>query len=186
MSKLVALLRMPNDEVSRSVQLFQSADGQITMGTNNPPLSPEDVERFGPNPLTRFRTNLASVEERITLACARAGRDRASVRLLPVTKTVPAQILRYAFQVGISTFGENKIQEAMSKCEALHDLAIDWSIVCTEAVVAAVEIGVCQLAVPCFCNGSADVAAPIQARLFPLRNLRPADASFAHVPWSLA
>ncbi|ADV14917.1 putative enzyme with a TIM-barrel fold [Mesorhizobium australicum WSM2073] len=156
------------------------------MGTNNPPLSPEDVERFGPNPLTRFRTNLASVEERITLACARAGRDRASVRLLPVTKTVPAQILRYAFEVGISTFGENKIQEAMSKCEALHDLAIDWSIVCTEAVVAAVEIGGRQLAVACFCTGSADVAAPIQARLFPLRNLRPAAASFAHVPWSLA
>ncbi|CAH2394173.1 conserved hypothetical protein [Mesorhizobium prunaredense] len=99
------------------------------MGTNNPPLSPADVERFGPDPLTSFRTNLASVEERITLACARAGRDRASVRLLPITKTVPAHILRYAFDVGISTFGENKIQEAMTKCEALHDLAIDWSIV---------------------------------------------------------
>jgi pyridoxal phosphate enzyme (YggS family) len=92
-------------------------------------LSAEDVQRFGADPLASFRANLAAVEERIALACARAGRDRGSVRLLPITKTVPAHVLRFAWEAGIRSFGENKIQEAMGKHEALSDLAIDWSIV---------------------------------------------------------
>jgi pyridoxal phosphate enzyme (YggS family) len=92
-------------------------------------LSAEDVARFGPDPLGMFRGNLVSVEQRIAQACRRAGRDRASVRLLPITKTVPAHILRFAYQAGIASFGENKIQEATGKREALGDLAIRWSIV---------------------------------------------------------
>ncbi|MGV6875535.1 YggS family pyridoxal phosphate-dependent enzyme [Pseudochelatococcus sp. B33] len=99
------------------------------MTHNDTPLSPDDVERFGPDPLATFRANLASVEARIARACARAGRERASVRLLPITKTVPAHILRFAFAAGIRAFGENKIQEAAAKRDALGDLAIDWSIV---------------------------------------------------------
>jgi len=93
------------------------------------PLSPEDIARFGPDPLAAFRANLAVVEQRIASACARAGRERASVRLLPITKTVPAHILRHAYEAGIRNFGENKIQEASSKHDELADLAIDWSIV---------------------------------------------------------
>jgi hypothetical protein len=59
-------------------------------------LSGADIERFGPGPRRAFHANLAAVEERIAAACARAGRDRADVRLLPITKTVPAHILRLA------------------------------------------------------------------------------------------
>jgi len=101
----------------------------MTIIDERTPLSPADIARFGPDPLATFRANLAAVEQRIARACARAGRDRASVRLLPITKTVPAHILRYAHAAGIANFGENKIQEASSKHEALADLAIDWSIV---------------------------------------------------------
>lgn len=93
------------------------------------PLSPEDVQRFGPDPLSAFRANLASVEDRIVRACARAGQDRGSVRLLPITKTVPTRILRLAYAAGMRSFGENKVQEALSKREALSDLDIAWSIV---------------------------------------------------------
>jgi len=92
-------------------------------------LSPDDIARFGRDPLALFRTNLAAVEERIARACERAGRRRADVRLLPISKTVPAHILRLAHVAGIRTFGENKLQEAIVKREALADLAIDWSIV---------------------------------------------------------
>lgn len=92
-------------------------------------LSPEDVERFGADPEAAFRANLAAVEERISRACERTGRDKASVRLLPITKTVPAHILRLAYAAGIHPFGENKIQEAMGKRDALQDLPIEWSIV---------------------------------------------------------
>lgn len=93
------------------------------------PLSTEEIERFGSDPLATFCANLASVEARIIAACKRAGRERASVRLLPITKTVPAHILRFAYAAGLTSFGENKIQEAAGKREALADLAIDWSIV---------------------------------------------------------
>lgn len=92
-------------------------------------LSPQDLARFGPDPRAAFRENLAAVEDRIAQACLRAARDRAGVRLLPITKTVPAHILRHAFAAGIRSFGENKIQEAMGKHEALADLGIRWSIV---------------------------------------------------------
>lgn len=92
-------------------------------------LSSADIQRFGPDPLTALRINLEAVEERIAQACMRVGRDRTSVRLLPITKTVPAQILRLAYEAGIRTFGENKIQEATLKHGALGDLSLEWSIV---------------------------------------------------------
>lgn len=105
---------------SRTDPLAQTEDG---------PLSHEDVARFGADPASVFRANLAAVEERIARACARAGRERSAIRLLPITKTVPAHILRHAHDAGIRSMGENRIQEAMSKRDALADLAIDWSIV---------------------------------------------------------
>jgi len=92
-------------------------------------LSQDDLDRFGSDPRSTFAANLASVRERIDQACQRSGRPHESVRLLPITKTVPAHILRCAFEAGIRDFGENKIQEAQGKLEALHDLSIYWSIV---------------------------------------------------------
>ncbi len=91
--------------------------------------STEEIDRFGVDPLSLFRANLAMVKGRIAAACARTGRDTASVRLLPITKTVPAHILRYAFEAGVRSFGENKIQEASSKREALADLQVEWALV---------------------------------------------------------
>ena len=67
--------------------------------------------------LTSTKTNMAALEARIAAACSRTGRERGSVRLLPVTKTVPAHILRFAHQAGIRSFGENRMQEAMAKVE---------------------------------------------------------------------
>ncbi|MDR0253747.1 MAG: YggS family pyridoxal phosphate-dependent enzyme [Brucellaceae bacterium] len=92
-------------------------------------LSAEDITRFGETPAARFAQNLHLVQERIAAAALRSGRKPEDVRLLPVTKTVPAHILRYAFQAGITDFGENKLQEARDKREKLDDLAINWSII---------------------------------------------------------
>lgn len=92
-------------------------------------LSDADRARFGDDPETMFRTNLAAVEARIQAACDRAGRDRGEVTLLPISKTVPAPILRHAVAAGITRFGENKIQEALGKSESLADLAAEWVIV---------------------------------------------------------
>lgn len=92
-------------------------------------LTAAERERFGADPAAVFAANLADVRRRIAEACARAGRDPSEIRLLPITKTVPAHILRHAFAAGMTEMGENKIQEAMGKVEEMGDLPIRWSIV---------------------------------------------------------
>ena len=77
-----------------------------------------------------FRRNLATVQERIAAACQRAGRDPASVRLLPVSKTKPQASLRLAYAAGCRWLGENKVQEALGKWESLQDLTdLRWSVI---------------------------------------------------------
>ncbi|WP_241772739.1 YggS family pyridoxal phosphate-dependent enzyme [Stenotrophomonas pictorum] len=77
-----------------------------------------------------FRHNLAAVQSRIAAACERAGRDVASVRLLPVSKTIDEAHIRRAYAAGCRFLGENKVQEAHHKWEAMQDLAdLRWSVI---------------------------------------------------------
>ncbi|WP_066128907.1 YggS family pyridoxal phosphate-dependent enzyme [Bordetella ansorpii] len=77
-----------------------------------------------------FRRNLAAVRRRIADACTRAGRDPSDVRLLPVSKTVPEERIRLAYAAGCRELGENKVQEAQRKAEAMVDLAdLRWSVI---------------------------------------------------------
>lgn len=84
-------------------------------------------ESGGPAAANAIAANLAIVRARMAAACARAGRAPSEVRLLPVTKTVPAERLRAA--AGLDCFGENKVQEAKGKAAALADLNVRWSII---------------------------------------------------------
>ena len=59
-------------------------------------------------------------------ACAAAGRESASVRLLAVSKTFPAQAVAQAHAAGQSDFGENYIQEGVDKIQALAHLPLVW------------------------------------------------------------
>ena len=68
---------------------------------------------------------LQQVQARIVTACTAAGRDPASVRLLAVSKTFPAEALRAAHAAGQRAFGENYVQEGLGKIEALADLRAD-------------------------------------------------------------
>lgn len=77
-----------------------------------------------------FRHNLAAVQARIQACCQRVGRDPASVRLLPVSKTKPEANLRLAYAAGCRQFGENKPQEAYRKWEEMADLTdLRWSVI---------------------------------------------------------
>lgn len=77
-----------------------------------------------------FKHNIAAVQARITAACLRVGRDPASVRLLPVSKTKPESSLRLAHAAGCTLLGENKVQEAYRKWEAMQDLTdLHWSVI---------------------------------------------------------
>ena len=84
-----------------------------------------------PNAETRdeIQRNLAAVRGRIAAACRRCGRDPGDVVLLPVSKTVDERRIRLAYGAGCRAFGENKVQEAYGKAEAMADLDIRWSVI---------------------------------------------------------
>ena len=74
--------------------------------------------------------NLATIQARINAACAACGREPDEVRLLPVSKTVPAERLHFAYDAGIRLLGENKVQEAYDKWQALADLdGLNWAVI---------------------------------------------------------
>ena len=58
---------------------------------------------------------IAAIKQRIEAACARAGRATNSVMLLPVTKGQPPEVIDEAARLGLSLFGESKVQEAKAK-----------------------------------------------------------------------
>ena len=70
-----------------------------------------------------------SVLDQIQLACERVQRDPASVQLLAVSKTHPSQSLREMYQAGQRSFGENYLQEALTKIDELQDLEIEWHFI---------------------------------------------------------
>ena len=76
-----------------------------------------------------LRSRLAGVRDRVARAAGRAGRDPASITLVAVSKTFPAEFVRAAADAGQIDFGENKVQEALQKIEQTSDLAIRWHLV---------------------------------------------------------
>lgn len=77
-----------------------------------------------------FRRNLAAVHKRIDSACRRVDREPAEVRLLPVSKTKPETSLRMAYAAGCRMLGENRVQEACRKWQAMQDLDdLHWSVI---------------------------------------------------------
>lgn len=77
-----------------------------------------------------MQANLDEVHRRIDAACARVGRDASTVRLLPVSKTVDETRIRMAYACGCRLLGENKVQEAHGKWQAMADLdGLQWSVI---------------------------------------------------------
>lgn len=76
-----------------------------------------------------MEARLRAVRARIEAACRDAGRDPHSVRLLAVSKAQPAEAIRALAALGQAAFGENYVQEAIAKQEALADLALEWHLI---------------------------------------------------------
>jgi len=74
--------------------------------------------------------NLQAVLQRIAHAARDAGRDPAEVTLLAVSKTHPAALVEQAMAAGQRAFGENYVQEALEKMDALAGgKGIEWHLV---------------------------------------------------------
>ena len=80
--------------------------------------------------MTEIERNLSKLRERIRRAAERAGRNPSEVRLVAVTKGFPPETIRLAAQAGLTEVGENRVEEALPKREALSDLPkLAWHMI---------------------------------------------------------
>lgn len=73
--------------------------------------------------------NIENVRSEIAIACEKSRRAPQDVQLLAVSKTRSADEIREAATAGLSAFGENYLQEALEKIEALEDLNLEWHFI---------------------------------------------------------
>lgn len=79
--------------------------------------------------MSNIPESLRSVNARIEDAARRFGRDTQAIGLIAVCKRKPAEAVREAFAAGQRAFGENHLQEALPKMDALADLDIEWHFI---------------------------------------------------------
>ncbi|MFT5390692.1 MAG: pyridoxal phosphate enzyme (YggS family) [Gammaproteobacteria bacterium] len=78
------------------------------------------------NPIT---ASLDKIRQRIAQAEARFGREPGSVTLLAVSKTQPVQAVSDAMDAGQEDFGENQLQDALTKLEPLSGRKASWHFI---------------------------------------------------------
>jgi pyridoxal phosphate enzyme (YggS family) len=76
-----------------------------------------------------LKKNLEHIKARIQRVAEACHRDPASIRLVAVSKTVPAEIVKEAIETGVTILGENYIQEARDKIKSLASFAVDWHFI---------------------------------------------------------
>ena len=79
--------------------------------------------------MNQLQQSRQSVLGQIQQACGPVQRDPVFVQLLAVSKTHPAESLREMYQAGQRSFGENYLQEALTKIDELQDLEIEWHFI---------------------------------------------------------
>jgi len=76
-----------------------------------------------------LRARLEAIRSRIERAAGRGRRDPASIRLVAISKTFPADYVSALADAGQVDFGENKVQEALQKMDATSTRALRWHLV---------------------------------------------------------
>jgi pyridoxal phosphate enzyme (YggS family) len=80
------------------------------------------------NGMSSVKENLLRVRERIERAAQKAGRDPKEIKLVAVSKTVEVARIKEAIEAGVSILGENYVQEAQKKIEALGK-PVSWHFI---------------------------------------------------------
>ena len=78
--------------------------------------------------MASIRENFLRMQDRITAAAERAGRDARSVQIVAVSKTKPVSLILEAIDAGLTDIGENRVQEAMGKYNQV-DRPAKWHLV---------------------------------------------------------
>ncbi len=86
----------------------------------------------------QLAANIAHVRSVIAEAARQAGRDPSEITLVAVSKTVPIELVRMAYNLnalrelrslGVTNFGENRVQEALPKIAAFHPQDVRWHMI---------------------------------------------------------
>ncbi len=76
-----------------------------------------------------IESRLRRLRERVTTAATAAGRDPAAIRLIAVSKYQSVERIRCAIAAGQTVFGENTVQEALTRAELMHDRRTEWHFI---------------------------------------------------------
>ena len=77
----------------------------------------------------RLATNIAHVRASIAEAAQRGGRDANDITLVAVSKTVAVELVKIAYNLGVTHFGENRVQNALPKIAAFHPQGVYWHMI---------------------------------------------------------
>ena len=73
--------------------------------------------------------NIAQIQTRIAAAARKSGRKVEDITLMAVSKTVPPEKIREAYQAGLRIFGESRVQEMALKAESLDLKDASWHMI---------------------------------------------------------
>jgi pyridoxal phosphate enzyme (YggS family) len=77
----------------------------------------------------RITVNLAAVRANIESAARRAGRRSEDITLVAVSKTKPIELVKMAYNAGVTHFGENRVQEALPKIAEFRPADLRWHMI---------------------------------------------------------
>jgi pyridoxal phosphate enzyme (YggS family) len=92
-------------------------------------MAPVDQAKMDVQAGDSVKNRLAGVFDRIRRAVQEAGRDEGTVRLVAASKSVTIDRIREAIHAGVHIAGENRLQEALPKIEALKGERITWHFI---------------------------------------------------------
>ena len=79
--------------------------------------------------MANLEDRLKNVRDRIKKAALDYGRNPDSIHLIAVSKTIAVNIVEQAIKAGVTTLGENYVQEARDKISTLSDYSVSWHFI---------------------------------------------------------
>ncbi len=78
---------------------------------------------------TQLAANINHVRSKIAEAARQAERKPEEITLIAVSKTVPIELVKMAYNLGVTNFGENRVQDALPKIAAFHPSDVHWHMI---------------------------------------------------------
>ncbi len=79
--------------------------------------------------LAHIKDNFEELKGKISAAAKSAGREPAEIKLIAVSKNFPSEQIDFLNKLGQIDFGENKVQELISKAQSLSSNNINWHLI---------------------------------------------------------